>query len=64
MSTEEKVQKIVDKAYAFVVNELAKEGIKAESQTTDDCIFFDDNEQKKSFCVHISVNECAEYEGD
>ena len=64
MNTEDRVKAICDKAYAFIVGELVKEGIKADSHTTDDCIFFNDTEQKKTFCIHIGITECAEYEGE
>lgn len=64
MNTEDKVKAICDKAYAFIVGELAKDGIKADSQSSDDCIWFDDTEQKKTFCINLAVNECDEYEGE
>lgn len=60
----ETVDKILDKAYAFVVDELDKAGIKCDATTSDGCIFFDDTAEKKTYCIHIDKTECAEYEGE
>ena len=64
MNKEEIINGIIDKAYAFICDELAKEGIKADSQSADNCIWVDDTEQKKTFCINLTVNECDEYEGE
>lgn len=60
----DKVQKILDEAYRFICNRLEEEGIKHDSQTTDDCIFFDDTTERKTYAINLVVNECAEYEGE
>lgn len=60
----DKIQKIIDKAYALIITEMEKNEIKVDSQTTDDCIFFNDTEQKKTFCIHVGITECDEYEGE
>lgn len=59
---EEKAFEIVRKAQLMIVDEMEKAGIKFDNN--EDCIFFDDTEQKKTFCIHISMEECAEYGGE
>ena len=60
----DKVDKILDQAYALIVVEMNKAGIKCDSVTSDGCIFYDDTEGKKTYCINITRNECAEYEGE
>ena len=60
----DKILNILDETYQFVCKRLTEEGIKFDSQTTDDCIFLDDTTEKKTYCIHLGLNECAEYEGD
>ena len=62
----DKVYDIIHKAQLMIVDEMEKAGIKFDSQSIEDCIFFffDDTEQKKSFCITISMEECAEYYGE
>ena len=62
MNKEETMNKIIDKAYALICDELAKAGIKHDP--SDGCIFADDDEKKKTFCIDLGYHECAEYEGE
>ena len=62
MNKEEIINGIIDKAYAFICDELTKAGIK--NDPSDLCIFADDDKQKKTFCITLGYHECAEYEGE
>ena len=62
MDTESIAQSSLDKARQSVADELAKKGLKPDSQNT--CIWFDDKERKKTYCVSFSITECDEYGGE
>jgi hypothetical protein len=62
MNKEEIINGIIDKAYAFICDELTKAGIKHDP--SDGCIFADDDEQKKTYSINLWKKECAEYEGE
>lgn len=62
-STSEIVDDILDAAYQRVCTELELRGIKYDSNSSD-CIFYDDEGQKKTFAISIFQHECDVYEGD
>ena len=59
----DKVLDIIDEAYQLICKRFEENGIEFDAGSTD-CIFFDDTVNKKTYCINLYANECAEYEGD
>ena len=55
------MEKIIDKAYALIAEELGKAGIRCES-AADGSIYIDDEAEKTTHCIDISVTECERNE--
>ena len=59
-----KVDDIVDATYGRLCDELEKAGIDYDAIGSDDGIFFNDPEAKKTYFINLYINECEEYEGE
>lgn len=56
----DKVQKILDEAYRLICNRLGEEKINYDSNT--DCtVFWDDTDNKHTYCISLNMDECPEY---
>ena len=60
---EDQVAEIVSEARALILKRLEEKGIPHDANT-DDAIHCDDPEEKRSFYIPLSIEECDEYGGE
>jgi hypothetical protein len=60
------IKEVLDEAYSnawtALMKTLSDNGVKFDD--SDAGVYVDDSEEKKTYCLDISMNECDEYGGD
>jgi hypothetical protein len=60
------IKEVLDEAYSnawdALMKTLSDNGVKFDDCDND--VYVDDTEEKKTYCMNISMNECDEYDGE